>query len=285
MCNLTKSVLILILILLLQLWVYAIFLKPVITTWGATKSEIDAPMAGDKKSLLLITSTRAILINVPKHTVWQWLMQLGADRAGFYSYDFIENALGYKTRYPNLIQPRFENLQVGDVVRGSTNDQQSLISYNFPVTYIKAEDTFVLENWGTFLLKKVSDQQTRLIIRTQEKRSQNIFISVFNYLFVPFHYIMERRMLIGVKLHAEGKLGIQYSRGMDILWTSSIALSECLIALLIFIGRGLMQSLVLPACLSVLCLLLVLLFNPTPVYSVALLLILCLLYLKRLSFR
>jgi len=227
---------------------------------------------------LLIRSTRAILIKAPKQKVWRWLMQLGADRAGFFSYDFLERALGYETRFPDMLHPRFKNLSVGDVVRGSTDDQKSLIPYDFPVSNIKPEDSLVLANWGTFLLKRVGDRETLLIARTQEKRSQNIFLGALHYLFVPFHYIMERRMLIGIKLHAEGESGIQYSQSMDILWLVSIALSWLLIALLILIGRGLVKKFVFPALLSIMWLCVVLLLNPIPIYSFAFLLALCMFF-------
>ena len=262
-----------IILIISQLLVYAVFLQPQITSWGVTKSEMSAPMAGDKKDLL-VTSTRGIVINADKHSVWRWLMQLGADRAGFYSYNFIENALGYITRYPDMKQPWFKNLQVGDVVRGSANNQASLIPYNFTVAYIKPEDTFVLTNWGTFLLQTTSDNQTKLIVRTQIKSNQNFITRVFNYMFVPFHYIMERRMLIGIKLHAEGDYGFNYSQTADILWCLSMVLAWIFLVLLTFIGRGLLDRVLLPICMTTLWMIVLLICNPIPIYSVLLTLIL-----------
>jgi hypothetical protein len=240
-------------------------------------------MMGDTKDLL-ITSTRAILINAPQHTVWKWLMQLGADRAGFYSYDFIERALGYDTRYADLVEPSFKNLSVGDVVRGSTDEQHSIVPYNFRVLYIQPEDAFVLQNWGTFQLEKINNQQTRLVIRTQEMRSSNVFVRFSHYLFVPFHFIMERRMLLGIKMHAEGKIGI-FSQNKDLLWFFGIVISWFLICFLTFIGRGFIQRVLVPAIFSAFWLLMVLLLNPTPFYSVILLLILCLVALKMVLMR
>ena len=109
-------------------------------------------MAGDNKALT-ITATRAILINVAKSDVWKWLIQLGADRGGFFSYDFIEEALGYKTRHQDLIKPEFKTIAVGDVVRGSIDEKSSIIPYNFRVLYVKPAETFVLDQWGTFFTK------------------------------------------------------------------------------------------------------------------------------------
>ena len=61
MSDVIKSILIIIFITLLQLSIYDLFLKPIITTWGASEKEVSMPMAGDDKALT-VTSTRAILI-------------------------------------------------------------------------------------------------------------------------------------------------------------------------------------------------------------------------------
>ena len=53
MSNLIKSLLIIILITLLQLAIYALFLKPIITTWGASRQEVTMPMAGDNLTLTI----------------------------------------------------------------------------------------------------------------------------------------------------------------------------------------------------------------------------------------
>ena len=82
--------------------------------------------------------------------------QLGADRGGFYSYDFIERAMGYKTRHQDLVKPEFKDIKVGNLVRGSIDEKSSLIPYNFRVLYVQPEETFVLDKWGTFLVEAVN---------------------------------------------------------------------------------------------------------------------------------
>src|SRR5690606_41597954 len=60
--------------------------------WGATEEEARRPLPGDE---LLHDAddqvTRAITIQAPAEEVWRWLVQIGADRGGFYSYDVLEN--------------------------------------------------------------------------------------------------------------------------------------------------------------------------------------------------
>lgn len=274
MRNFMKSILIIIFIISFQLLIYGFFLKPIITTWGASEKEVSMPLAGDDPKLM-ITSTRAILINAPKPEVWKWLIQLGADRSGFYSYDFIEEAMGYKNRPQNSIKPEFKAIAVGDIIRGSIDEKSSIIPYNFRVLYVKPEETLVLDQWGTFFLESINSQQTRLIIRSQETKNSNFWINVGNYIMVPLHFIMERGTLMGIKAHAEAGENVSFSQTNNIVWFLGIVLSGILIYLLIFLGRGIIQCIVIPAILSVCWLLAFLIFKPIPMYGISLFLIIC----------
>ena len=40
------------------------------------------------------SSRRAVTIDAPPEAVWPWIAQMGQDRAGFYSYDHLENLFG-----------------------------------------------------------------------------------------------------------------------------------------------------------------------------------------------
>ncbi|MFM9434737.1 hypothetical protein ACFDR9_001798 [Janthinobacterium sp. CG_23.3] len=234
----------------MQLLIYSIFLKPVITTWGASKKEVSMLMAGDDKNLA-ITATRAISINASRSEVWKWLIQLGADRGGFYSYSFIEEALGYETRHQDAITPEFKEIKAGDLVRGSINEKHSIVPYNFEVLYVKPEETFVLDNWGTFLLEEINGQQTRFIIRTQEIAKRNVRLKIASYFEVPFHFIMERRLLMGIKARAEAGQNVELSQNKDILWFSGVVLTGFLICFFVYIARGAVQSVVLSSIVTI----------------------------------
>jgi hypothetical protein len=106
-----KSCLVLISVLSIQIIVYGVFLRPVITTWGASDSEVHMPLVGDDIAPF-ISSTRVIVINAPASEVWKWLIQLGADRGGFFSYTFIEKALGYETGNSDKTVPGFQEMNV-----------------------------------------------------------------------------------------------------------------------------------------------------------------------------
>ena len=227
-------------------------------------------MAGDSDDVV-IASTRAIDIDAHQDVVWKWLMQLGADRAGFFSYDFIESALGYYTTYPEMEQPRFEDLKPGDLVRGSNNESDSVILYNFPVLLVQPQKTFVIDNWGSFLLEGNGDK-TRLIIRTQEKKSDEFSALVAYHLGIPMHFIMERRMMYGFKMKAEEETNLSYSRFKDMIWFASVVLSWLLIVSLPFLLKGTYQRVITPFIIGAAWLVVLFILPPMPIYPSILLL-------------
>ena len=175
-----------------------------------------------------ISSTRSITINAPISDVWDWIIQLGADRGGFYSYWFIEKPLGYKYRETNRIEAEFKGMEVGRIIKASLDPSMSFIEYNFPVVAVDPGKSFVLKNWGCFLLNKINSTQTRLIVRThgQVLTSWKDYLEYF--FMMPLHYLMERRMLAGIKSRSEVGPGEPFSATNDILWFIGIILSYIL---------------------------------------------------------
>lgn len=56
--------------------------------------------------------THATTIRRPRGEVWPWLVQMGAGRAGWYSYDFVDN--GRRHSAESLV-PELQQVRVGDV--------------------------------------------------------------------------------------------------------------------------------------------------------------------------
>ncbi|MCK5498177.1 MAG: hypothetical protein KAI77_03200, partial [Gammaproteobacteria bacterium] len=66
--------------------------RPWQLSWGATADEVARPMVGDG----LVTNptfnaTRAVTVNAPAERIWPWIVQIGYKRAGFYSWDILDN--------------------------------------------------------------------------------------------------------------------------------------------------------------------------------------------------
>jgi hypothetical protein len=87
-------------------------------TWGATAQEQRQALAGD--DLLpdaTAWTTHAITIAAPPSAVWPWLVQMGWDRAGWYTYRWVDRLL-FPANGPSAthILPEHQQLQVGDRV-------------------------------------------------------------------------------------------------------------------------------------------------------------------------
>jgi hypothetical protein len=65
------------------------------------------------------TSTRCIVIHAPANQVWQWVVQLGQERAGFYSNDWLENLTFADIHNANEIRPDWQQRKQGDIVLGA----------------------------------------------------------------------------------------------------------------------------------------------------------------------
>jgi hypothetical protein len=86
--------------------------------WGATDDEVAVLMPGDDLVPDAgVVATRAVTIDATPERVWQWLVQIGQDRGGFYSYDRLENLLGLRIRSADQVEDRWQDLIPGDVVR------------------------------------------------------------------------------------------------------------------------------------------------------------------------
>lgn len=84
---------------------------------GATQVERSVALPGD--GLLPdahVQATRGITIPVEPAAVWPWLVQIGWQRGGFYSYDALENLVGLDIRSADEVVPAWQDLALGDHV-------------------------------------------------------------------------------------------------------------------------------------------------------------------------
>lgn len=74
---------------------YIFLMRPWHLRWGATTDEVSTPLPGDELvQNTRLNATHAIIINAPASTIWSWLVQIGENRGGFYSYSWLENLVG-----------------------------------------------------------------------------------------------------------------------------------------------------------------------------------------------
>ena len=91
---------------------YLLIYRPQELRWGATDAEVARAMPGDQiQPQPTFNATRAVTIDARPEQIWPWLMQIGYGRAGWYGYDWIDNA-GIPSA--DRIVPALQDVQVGD---------------------------------------------------------------------------------------------------------------------------------------------------------------------------
>lgn len=204
---------------LAALGAYALAVRPRLLTWGTTAAERDAAYPGDD----LIPGTAqgtlmATTIDAPPAAVWPWLVQMGADRAGFYSWDRLDNG-GRPSA--DRIHDDWQDLTAGGRIAAVPSGKQW-----FDVALLEPERTLVLRSslalpaaawfdpagpaprrysdslWA-FHLRPTADGRTRLIVRGRGRGRPGWFIALGNVAFwEPAHWIMQTRQFAGLRARA-----------------------------------------------------------------------------------
>lgn len=189
--------------------------------WGATDDEINAALPGDDLAPhVRLGYTRAITINAPAATVWKWLIQIGQGRGGLYSYEGLENLIGCDMHNAETIVPALQHLKAGDFVRlGPPGYPQYKVVEVCPTHRLiltgadpKTGETldcsrplppvYTISNW-VFVLKQCKDGSTRLIVRSRLDYNPTVMNDLLWHLMEPINFVMERKMLLGIKQRAE----------------------------------------------------------------------------------
>lgn len=146
--------------------------------------------------------THAITIDAPPKDVWPWLLQMGCQRAGWYSWDVLDNA---GVRSADHIIPELQHLAVGDVLPA-----RPVGAEGFKVLRIVPERALVLSGispqWvGTwaFVLEPIGSDKTRLVTRYRAAYPPNARMSIMLPALSTLHAFMERKQLRTIKHHAE----------------------------------------------------------------------------------
>jgi len=99
-----------------------------------------------------------------------------------------------------------------------------------------------------------------------------VWQSMSSYLEIPIHFIMERRLLMGMKARAEAGENVALSQTQDKIWFVGVVLSGLFICYFVFIARGIVQSIVVSSILSFFWMCSIWLVAPKPIYSLGMLL-------------
>jgi hypothetical protein len=174
---------------------YLLAIRPWLRRWGATDDELMRTLPGDE--LVpdpAINSTWSVTIDAPVEDAWPWLAQIGQDRGGFYSYQWLENLAGCELRNADRIHPEWQHRTVDEIVPLHP-------SYGLPLARFEPGRALVLDGWGAFVVEPIDNQRTRLISRTRVRKGWSAIAYALS-MEIP-HFIMQRKMLLEIKERAE----------------------------------------------------------------------------------
>ena len=199
--------------------VYGAWVHPRLMRWGATDEEVVGPYPGaDVVPDGRRGATMAVTINAPPAQVWPWLVQLGGDRAGWYSWDHLDNAGRPSAR---SVHPEWQDLAVGDYVKYWTRRRGPVNAWRVaalePNRFLGLHGLSDLRGrsldaeqprpsayteglWG-FLLNGLPGGRTRLVIGGYEVVRPRWLYRLLSY--VPVVWIMQARMLAVLKRNIE----------------------------------------------------------------------------------
>ena len=181
--------------------------------WGTTKEECETPLPGDELvAQPAVQTTEGVWIEAPAAEVWPWLVQMGQDRGGLYSYEKLENLAGLRHRNADRIHPEWQNLAVGDVIRvvprgwmglsdGVALPVSQLIEGESIVLRLQPPDVPVDGVWSFHVLPRWEDR-CRLLVRTR-LRMRVPGEAVGAEAIGPAMSLMTRGMLLGIKRRVE----------------------------------------------------------------------------------
>lgn len=191
-----------------------ILLRPWHMRWGTTSEDRAAPLFGDSLApTARYIVNHAVTISAPADSVWPWLVQLGQDRAGFYSYSRLERFAGARITNVDSIVPEWQHRQVGDLVRAVPPDWfggRFGPNLGWHIVALDSGRALVLENWGAFVARPIDAKTTRMQIRQRNPGTPSVLGTILApaglLVFEPAHFIMQRGMLLGIKARAERSL-------------------------------------------------------------------------------
>ncbi|MDB4939335.1 MAG: hypothetical protein JWP87_6307 [Labilithrix sp.] len=193
------------------------FLREARNHWGVDAETAARALPGDELVAAPRWSwTHGIEIDAPPGEVWPWIAQLGADRGGFYSYQWLENVVGCEVRNAERIHSEWA-IAVGDAL---------LLHPKMPPLHVAALDQghfFVVHaaadararatgkpcadvSW-LFLVEPLGEGRSRLVSRYRCAMSDDLAtrLSFGPTLLEPIGFAMDRRMLLGVKARVEAR--------------------------------------------------------------------------------
>jgi hypothetical protein len=217
---------------------------PAIHRWGATDEEVALALPGDE--LLpapLVLWTNAVTINAPPDQVWPWIAQLGDTHAGFYSYTWIENRVGaltgaadYQVIYRNAgqIMPAWQRRAPGDPLIQGVLNVRTVEPGAWLLAATPQSDAFGW-TWLWRVYPLDGGAKSRLVIRNRIQAPPEMSNPATTFMLDAGGFVMEQRMMRGIKLRAEGGSEPAWMEAAEIaLWLAALSCGLAAAGLFVF---------------------------------------------------
>jgi hypothetical protein len=183
---------------------YILLIRPWHLKWGATKEDLMLELPGD--SIVYkpdFNATRGITIHSSLKVIWQWIIQIGSKRAGWYSIDWMDNA-GIKSS--DKILPEFQKIEVGQFIPFTPDQKNGMWVKEFKENeYILWVDKEGKATWLWYLYS-VDNTRSRLVTRLRTKYNWKGIWIIYYLLYDIGDIIMMSKCMKGIKKRAEKRI-------------------------------------------------------------------------------
>ena len=200
---------------------YLAVVRPRLLSTGATAGEAHGPFPVDG---LIPESTRsgtmAVTMDAPRSGVWAWLVQMGTDRGGWYSWDRLDN---FGRASARTIHPEWQDIAVGDHLAGTPDGSQWWeVAALDPERFLGLRMSLDLRGrafdpagqrpryftdslWG-FELKDAAGGRTRVVVSGYWSFRPKWLQPIMSILLLePSHWVMQTRQFSNLRRRAESQ--------------------------------------------------------------------------------
>jgi hypothetical protein len=207
---------------------YGVLIRPRMLRWGTTPAEADGAYPGaDLIPGGQRIATMAVTIDAPPSQVWPWLVQMGCNRAGWYSWDRLDNNAAPSA---DRIHPEWQDVSVGDHLPSTSSGQvwfeiaalepERFLALRSALdlrrgrsfdTCTKRPRFYSYSTW-CFLLDELPGLRTRLVVSGYARSNPRALTAILDVLFwEPVHWLMQTRQFANLRRRTERRREVTFT--------------------------------------------------------------------------
>jgi hypothetical protein len=198
---------------------YALVVRSRLLRWGATKDEANEPFPGaDIVPGGKRIATMAVTLDASPSQVWPWLVQMGYDRAGWYSWDWLDRGGKPSSR---RLHPEWQSVALGDRLLSEPKGPHWFeLAALEPERFLGLRAAMDLrgrqydasaprpraftDSLWAFHLRELPGRRTRLVVSGYTASRPRWFAALTGFLFwEPAHWVMQMRQFKNLKRRVE----------------------------------------------------------------------------------